>query len=38
MSKCERELKKLEYTIKYGGQSSGKSAIRDRGNILLKLG
>ena len=38
VSRCERELKKLECTINYGGQRSGKSAIRDRGNLLLKLG
>ena len=37
-SRCERELKKLECTINYGGQRSGKSANRDRGNFLLKLG
>ena len=29
VSKCERELKKLECTINYGGQRSGKNAIRD---------
>ena len=38
VSRCERELKKLECTINYGGQRSGKSANRDRGNLLLKLG
>ena len=38
VSRCERELKKLECTINYGGQRSGKSANRDRGNFLLKLG
>ena len=37
-SRCERELKKLECTINYRGQRSGKSANRDRGNFLLKLG
>ena len=37
-SRCERELKKLECTINYGGQRSGKSANRDRGDFLLKLG
>ena len=36
VSRCERELKKLECTINYGGQRSGKSANRDRGNLLLK--
>ena len=34
----ERELKKLECTINYGGQRSGKGANKDRGNLLLKLG
>ena len=38
VSKCERELKKLECMINYGGQRSRKSAIKDRGNLLLKLG
>ena len=38
VSRCERELKKLECTINYGGQRSGKSANRDRENFLLKLG
>ena len=38
ISRCERELKKLECTLNYGGQRSGKSANRDRGNLLLKLG
>ena len=38
VSRCERELKKLECTINYGGQRSGKSANRDRGNFWLKLG
>ena len=38
ISRCERELKKLECTINYGGQRNGKSANRDRGNLLLKLG
>ena len=38
ISRCERELKKLECTLNYGGQRSGKSANRDRGNFLLKLG
>ena len=37
VSRCERELKKLECTINYGGQRSGKSAIKDRGNLLLNL-
>ena len=37
VSRCERELKKLECTINYGGQRSGKSVNRDRGNLLLKL-
>ena len=38
ISRCERELKILECTINYGGQRNGKSANRDRGNFLLKLG
>ena len=38
VSRHERELKKLECTINYGGQRSGKGTIRDRGNLLLKLG
>ena len=38
VSRCERELKKLECTINYGGQKNGKNANRDRGNFLLKLG
>ena len=38
VSRRERELKKLECTINYGGQRSGKGANRDRGNLLLKLG
>ena len=38
VSRCERELKKLECTINYGGQSSGRGANRDRGNLLLKSG
>ena len=38
VSRSERELKKLECTINYGGQRSGKSVNRDRGNFLLKLG
>ena len=38
VARCERELKKLECTINYGGQRSGKSVNRDRGNLLLKLG
>ena len=38
MSRCEQELKKLECTINYGGQRSGKSVNKDRGNLLLKLG
>ena len=38
VSRCERELKKLECTINYEGQRSGKSVNRDRGNLLLKLG
>ena len=38
VSRCERELKKLECMINYGGQRSGKSVNRDRGNLLLKLG
>ena len=38
MSRCERELKKLECMINYGGQRSGKSVNRDKGNLLLKLG
>ena len=38
VSRHEHELKKLECTINYGGQRSGKGANRDRGNLLLKLG
>ena len=38
VSRHERELKKLECMINYGGQRSGKGTIRDRGNLLLKLG
>ena len=38
VSRCERELKKLECTINYEGQRSGKSVNKDRGNFLLKLG
>ena len=38
VSRCERELKKLECTINYGGQRCGKSVNIDRGNFLLKLG
>ena len=38
VSRCERELKKLKYTINYEGQRSGKSVNRDRRNLLLKLG
>ena len=38
VSRYERELKKLECTINYGGHRSGKSVNRDRGNLLLKLG
>ena len=38
VSRCERELKKLECTINYRGQRSGKSVNRDKGNLLLKLG
>ena len=33
----ERELKKLECTINYGGQRSGKGAIRDRGESFAKV-
>ena len=36
-SKCEHELRKLECTINYSGQGSGKVVGRDRGNLLLKL-
>ena len=37
MSRCERELKKLELTINYNGQKGGKGANKDNGNPLLKF-
>ena len=37
LSKCERELKKLECTINYNRQGSGKVVGRCRGNFLLSL-
>ena len=33
VSRCERELKKLECTVNYGGQRSGKGANRDKGTF-----
>ena len=36
-SKCKRELRKLECTINYNSQGSGKTIGRDKGNLLLKL-
>ena len=36
-SECVRELRKLECTINYNGQGSGKVSSRDMGNLLLKL-
>ena len=38
VSRCERELKKLECTINYNGQRSARGANRDKGNLLLKFG
>ena len=35
-SSCERELRKLECTINYGGKGQNRGG-RDRGNFLLKL-
>ena len=37
MSKCARELKKLDCTINYDGQRGGIGASRDGGSSLLKL-
>ena len=37
MSKCERELRKLESTINYNGKNINKGGGRDRGNLLLKI-
>ena len=34
LTRCERELKKLECMINYNGQKSGKGAYRDMGNLL----
>ena len=37
MSKSERELRKLQWTINYNGNKSSREGGRDRGNLLLKL-
>ena len=37
MSKSERELRKLQWTINYNGNKTIKEGGRDRGNLLLKL-
>ena len=35
--KCERELKKLECTMKYKGQWNEEGPSRDKGNLQQKL-
>ena len=37
MSKSERELRKLQWTINYNGNKTSREGGRDRGNLLLKL-
>ena len=37
VSMCVRELRKLECSVSYGGQSNRRGGGRDRGNLLLKL-
>ena len=37
VSKCERELRRLESIINYNGKNMTKGGGKDRGNLLLKL-
>ena len=37
VSKSERELRKLKWTINYNGSKNSREGGRDRGNLLLKL-
>ena len=37
LSKSERELRKLKWTINYNGKKTSREGGRDRGNLLLKL-
>ena len=37
MSKSERELRKLKWTINYNENKTSREGGRDRGNLLLKL-
>ena len=37
VSKSERELRKLKWTINYNGNKNSREGGRDRGNLLLKL-
>ena len=37
VTKCARELKKLECSINYNDQSDNRRGGRDTGNFLLKL-
>ena len=37
VSRCERELKKLECTMKYEGQWNEKVPSRDKGELQAKL-
>ena len=37
VSKCERELRRLESTINYNGKNMNKGGGKERGNLLLKL-
>ena len=36
-TKCARELRKLECTINYNGQSQNRGGGKDRGGLMLKL-
>ena len=37
VTRCERELKKLENSINYNGRNKSKKEGKDKGNLLLKL-
>ena len=37
LSKSERELRKMKWTINYNGKKTSREGGRDRGNLLLKL-
>ena len=36
ISRCARELRKLECSVNYGGQSNRRGGGRDKGDLLLK--